>query len=154
MCIYTYYVAMNPITPRCTCFALRRASRRASQIYDRELAHVDLSLNGYSILRRVREAKSLTQLADELGMDRTTVTRNLKPLLHAGLISEQRSRDDARKKWFAITAAGRRLLVRAEPHWQQAEDRIDALFGATKAHALRIDLAEFDQALRQAGDPA
>lgn len=145
---------METLAHRCTCFALRRASRRASQIYDRELAHVGLSLNGYSVLRRVREAKSLTQLADELGMDRTTVTRNLRPLLQSGLILERRSKDDARKKWFEISAAGRRLLLRAEPHWQQAEDRIDELFGAANACALRTDLEHFDQALRQISDPA
>ena len=77
---------MNAAGPRCTCFSLRRASRRATQVYDRELAEVGLSLNGYSILRRARDAKPLGELAEELGMDRTTLTRNLKPLLQSGVM--------------------------------------------------------------------
>ncbi len=65
---------------QCTCFRLRRASRRVTQVYDHALAPVGLSLNQYSILRRSeREPRVLGELADELGMDRTTLTRNLSP---------------------------------------------------------------------------
>ncbi|HVK50402.1 MAG TPA: helix-turn-helix domain-containing protein, partial [Pseudoxanthomonas sp.] len=75
----------------CTCFHLRRATRRVSQIYDRELAAVDLSLNEYSILRRTSEApRALGDLADALGMDRSTLSRNLKPLLDEGWLLEVR----------------------------------------------------------------
>lgn len=56
----------------CTCFHLRRAARRVSQLYDHALAPVGLSLNEYSILRRLEVAQSLGTLASTLGMDRTT----------------------------------------------------------------------------------
>ena len=53
---------------QCTCFRLRRASRRVTQVYDHALAPVGLSLNQYSILRRSeREPRVLGELADELG---------------------------------------------------------------------------------------
>ncbi|HSX63307.1 MAG TPA: MarR family transcriptional regulator, partial [Pseudoxanthomonas sp.] len=87
----------------CTCFHLRRASRLTTQLYDHELAAVGLSLNQYSILRRSeRQPRRLGELADELGMDRTTLTRNLKPLLQAALLQQTRG-EDARQRLIGIT---------------------------------------------------
>ncbi len=132
----------------CTCFRLRRAARQVSQVYDRELAAVDLSLNEYSILRHSeREARLSGELAESLGMERTTLTRNLKPLLEAGWLKESRG-DDARQRFIAITAAGRKRLASAKPHWQRAQQRIDASFGIAKARRLRQDLDLLDAALR------
>lgn len=132
----------------CTCFRLRRAARQVSQIYDRELAAVDLSLNEYSILRHTeREARLLGELADSLGMERTTLTRNLKPLLDAGWLKENRG-DDARQRFISITASGRRRLVSAKPYWQRAQSHIDGRFGSAKAKRLREDLDLLDSALR------
>ena len=71
----------------CTCFHLRRAARMVSQVYDQELAAVDLSLNEYSILRHASRGPCLLgELADALGMERTTLTRNLRPLIDAGWV--------------------------------------------------------------------
>lgn len=143
---------MVAIASRCTCFHLRRAARRTSQLYDRELAAVGLSLNAYSILRRSAKPKQLGALADALGMDRTTLTRNLKPMLAAGWIEERRSASDARQKLVAVSAAGRRLLKRAEPHWRRAQDQIETLFGSDATAALHASLERLDQALRPHGD--
>ena len=143
---------MNEPVSRCTCFCLRRAARRASQVYDRELAAVGLSVNEFSILRRAREPQALGALADLLGMDRTTLTRNLRPLLDAGWVEEHRSPGDARKKLVATSRSGRRLLDRAEPHWQRAEKRLGDAFGARQTAALRVDLERLSRVLRDGGE--
>ena len=138
----------SPPDSVCTCFRLRRAARQVSQIYDRELAAVDLSLNEYSILRQAeRKARLLGELAESLGMERTTLTRNLKPLLDAGWLEESRG-DDARQRFIAITATGRRRLASAKPLWQRAQQRIDSSFGSARAKRLREDLDLLDSALR------
>lgn len=132
----------------CTCFRLRRAARQVSKVYDRELAAVDLSLNEYSILRHAgRDARLLGELAESLGMERTTLTRNLKPLLDAGWLKENRGAD-ARQRFIAITASGRRRLASAQPHWQRAQQSIDSSFGIARAKRLREDLDLLDSALR------
>ncbi|MCE4369957.1 MarR family winged helix-turn-helix transcriptional regulator [Xanthomonas hortorum] len=133
----------------CTCFHLRRAARRTSQLYDRALAPVGLSLNEYSILRRLDAAQSLGALAHTLGMDRTTLTRNLKPLLAAGWIKTQRG-EDARQKWLVLSRSGRGLLVRARPHWLAAQERFEALFGATPTAQLHATLERLDDLLETA----
>lgn len=139
-----------PTTPSstCTCFQLRRAARQVSQVYDRALAVVDLSLNEYSILRHARrEPCLLGALADSLGMERTTLTRNLRPLIDAGWLQETRG-EDARQRVISITASGLKRLADAKPHWQRAQKRIDQLFGSGPAARLRADLDLLDRSLR------
>ena len=132
---------------RCTCFHLRRAARQVSQVYDRELAAVDLSLNEYSILRRAEPLpRTLGELAATAGMDRSTLTRNLKPLIEAGWLKETRG-EDARQRVIAITASGRKRIAKAVPHWQSAQQRLQALYGEQATLRLNADLDALDQAL-------
>lgn len=133
----------------CTCFRLRRAARRVSQIYDHELAATGLSLNQYSILRHAERGEHclLGELADALGMQRTTLTRNLKPLLEAGWLQEGRG-EDARQRLISLTARGRKRIASAQPHWLRAQRRIEASYGAARTDRLRTDLDLLDIALR------
>jgi DNA-binding MarR family transcriptional regulator len=133
----------------CTCFRLRRAARQVSQIYDHELAAVGLSLNEYSILRHAERGShcQLGELADSLGMERTTLTRNLKPLLEAGWLKEARG-DDARQRLISVTSSGRKRIANAKPHWLRAQRRIEASYGAARTDRLRMDLDLLDIALR------
>ncbi|CAD7719187.1 hypothetical protein LMG31886_15170 [Xanthomonas hydrangeae] len=133
-------------TSRCTCFHLRRAARRTSQLYDHALAQVGLSLNEYSILRRLAEPQSLGALAHSLGMDRTTLTRNLKPLLAAGWVQTRRG-EDARQTLAVLSRSGRGLLVRALPHWQRAQTQLQTLFGNASTERLHATLMQLDAAL-------
>lgn len=119
---------------------------RVSQLYDHALAPVGLSLNEYSILRRLEAAQSLGTLASTLGMDRTTLTRNLKPLLAAGWITTQRG-EDARQKWVRLSRSGRGLLLRARPHWHAAQVQLETLFGAAPTAQLHATLERLDVVL-------
>lgn len=124
----------------CTCHHLRRAARRVTQVYDRELAAVGLSLNQYSILRRTRHGpRALGELADEMGMDRTTLSRGLKPLLEVKLLKEVRG-EDARQRLVELSATGRKRLEAAVPHWQRAQRAIDDGFGEERIARLHRDL--------------
>lgn len=133
----------------CTCFRLRRAARQVSQIYDHELAAAGLSLNEYSILRHAQRGgpRLMGELADSLGMERTTLTRNLKPLLEAGWLKEVRG-EDARQRLISVTASGRKRIASAKPHWLRAQRRIEASYGAARTDRLRMDLDLLDAALR------
>jgi len=125
----------------CTCFHLRRATRRVSQIYDHALAAVDLGVNQYSMLRRLQARPlPLGVLAEQLGMDRTTLNRNLRPLLEAGLLQEARG-DDARQRLIDLSSPGRQKLRSALPHWRQAQRTVETLFGASATQSLHGALA-------------
>jgi DNA-binding MarR family transcriptional regulator len=135
---------MEPTThSQCTCFRLRKLARLVSQRYDRELAQVGININQYSILRRASvQPRALGELARELGMDRTTLSRDVKPLIAAGWV-ELASGEDARQRMVKVTANGKRLVARAQPIWRQAQDAIESSMGQANIQALhdRLDQA-------------
>ncbi|MEO7494051.1 MAG: MarR family transcriptional regulator, partial [Massilia sp.] len=99
-----------PQTLSCTCFKLRKLTRAMSRIYDRHLAEVGLKITQYSVLANMaRAALPVAELAERLGTERTTLTRNLKPLTDAGW-ARLVTGADARQKVVTITDAGRAKL--------------------------------------------
>jgi DNA-binding MarR family transcriptional regulator len=114
----------------CTCFRLRRASRRVTQYYDRFLEPSGLKVTQYSLLSSIRahDQISITELAEALGMDRTTLTRNLKPLLDQGLVSVSEGAD-RRTRAIQITPEGEAAYRRAVPHWRAAQAKLVELLG-------------------------
>lgn len=127
----------------CTCFRVRKLTRLMSQRYDQALAPAALNLNQYSILRRAGGApRSIGELARELGMDRSTLSRDLKPLLAAGWVATAAG-EDARQRRVRVTAAGKHAIARAMPLWQAAQDAIERELGRDGLHALheQLDLA-------------
>ena len=124
-----------PIASPCTCFRLRKLSRLLTQRYDAALAPAGLNVNQYSILRRAdRLPQSITSLAIELGMERSTLSRDLKHLVDAGWL-RMAAGDDARSKRVQVTAAGKRRMARALPLWREAQAGMQALLGGALALA-------------------
>jgi DNA-binding MarR family transcriptional regulator len=74
----------------------------------------------------------MTELADVLSMDRTTLTRNVGPLEREGLLA-LRSSGHGRTKLVTLTERGRRRLREAFPYWEQAQQRFGELGGTDPA---------------------
>lgn len=115
----------------CTCFRIRGAARRVSQIYSKHMAPTGLKISQFSLLGFVtaQGPVSIGRLSDLLATDRTTLTRNLGPLLKDGLIERAQSGDKRRHELVA-TAAGRALFRRALPLWAAAEQEVRDAMGA------------------------
>lgn len=123
-----------PAARGCTCAKLRRLSRRVTAVYDRELAVSGLRVTQYSMLGVIqREAGDdgmpLTVLAERLDMDRTTLTRNLKPLIAQGWAELVSSDADARVRLARVTAAGSAAWQAAKPHWKRAQLEVNRTLG-------------------------
>ena len=114
----------------CTCFRIRGAARRVSQIYSKHLSTTGLKISQFSLLGFVTAEGpvSIGRLSDLLATDRTTLTRNLRPLLQGGLIERAPSGDKRRHELLA-TPAGRALFKRALPLWAAAEQEVRAAMG-------------------------
>ena len=137
---------LTPQTSPCTCFRMSKLTRLMSQRYDRRLAAADINVNQYSILRRIgRDMRTVSELARELGMDRTTLSRDLKPLIARGWV-EQVAGEDARQRPLRVAAAGVRALKQAMPLWRDAQDEIETLLGSQRT--LRLH-AQLDEAIRR-----
>ena len=115
----------------CTCFKLRRLSRRVTAVYDRALAETGMRVTQYTLLVQLRRAEliSMSELAELLDMDRTTLTRNLKALIELRWVEVKPAKDDARVRLVRITDAGIAQLRSARGHWQKAQDEVKATIG-------------------------
>jgi DNA-binding MarR family transcriptional regulator len=122
----------------CTCFRLRSLTRRVTQLYDQVLAPSGLTVTQYSLLAhalRQDAAPTLSELAQQLFTDRTTLTRNLRPLADAGLVKVGDGAD-ARSKAVRVTAKGRSAFQAARPLWKEAQARLRAQAGDRRLAAL------------------
>lgn len=144
-------------TPRpvagCTCARLRRLTRRMTALYDRELAPTGLRLTQYSLLATLRrEGKevgvAVSDLAAAMDMDRTTLTRNLRPLLDQGLVELRADPADARVRRALITADGQAAFLNAMPHWRTAQDFVNRTLGEDHVGALHEWLDRITPAFR------
>jgi len=133
----------------CACFNFRKASRSITQLFDQILAPSGLRSTQLVILitAELLGPSSIARLARELVMDRSTLTRNLKPLLALDLLQFARP-DNGKHKSVEVTDAGRRALVAAMPAWRQAQTHLVGRLGAERWERLIGDLAAVVEATR------
>jgi DNA-binding MarR family transcriptional regulator len=117
----------------CVGFNTRRATRLITQYYDKALAPVGLRSTQYSLLSALSMTEEVTMhdLAFVLAMDRTTLTRNLSPLLKKGWIKVSVG-DDRRARPVKITPKGKSILENALPFWEKAQSHITDSLGDSK----------------------
>jgi DNA-binding MarR family transcriptional regulator len=118
------------VATECTGFGLRKAARALSRLYDEALAPSGLRGTQFNLLVGLNLAAEvpLLRLADELGLDRTTLTRNLGPLERDGLV-ESVAGSDQRVRLLRLTDEGRRALGRAMPLWEAAQRKVVGALG-------------------------
>lgn len=115
-----------PLLRDCHCFNLRRVTLETIALYDRHLAPVGISIQQFSVLRHIDTLGplSVTDLAERMGLDRTTLSRNLKLMERRGLLQEEPSL--GRQRLLKLTPAGARTLAQARPHWQAAQEALES----------------------------
>jgi DNA-binding MarR family transcriptional regulator len=128
-----------------TCMGLhiRRASRILTQVYDAALRPTGLELNQLTLLVAIHlfEAVSITQLAQTLFADQTTVTRNVKLMEKRGLVTVNPG-EDRRIKLVSLTTEGQTVLEQALPLWEQVQAELIQQFGEQKWQTLLSLLSE------------
>jgi DNA-binding MarR family transcriptional regulator len=126
----------------CHCTALRKAARKLSLLYDRYLLPSGLTNGQFAILTQLATWSSGTNpsvadLARALVLDRTALTRALRPLVRDGLIQLAQSPQDQRVRLVRLTATGRKRLVEASLLWAQVQEIYAHAVGEHQAVALR-----------------
>jgi DNA-binding MarR family transcriptional regulator len=115
--------------PGCTCARLRKLSRRVTRVYDAHLAAAGLKTTQYSLLTNAaREPRTVTDLAAEMGMDRTTLTRNLRPLVANGWVRLSIG-IDSRSRIVEVTPKGIGARKSAAAQWKKAQAELQATLG-------------------------
>jgi DNA-binding MarR family transcriptional regulator len=126
----------------CACDQLRRAARGMTQVYEAAVAPGGLKVTQMPILvgLGVGGDQPLTGLAAVLGVDRTTLTRNLRVLEERGLVGTAEREDDARVRMVSLTPAGSEALTDALARWKAVQARVEERFGTDRLRALYAEL--------------
>src|ERR1700726_4009521 len=135
----------------CACSHVRRLGRKLSSLYDTLLSPEELTITQYSLLANIERAGQLSHavLAEKVGMERTTLTRNLRPLTRAKWVAAEIG-EDRRQHLLQLTAAGKRKLARTLPLWQQAQGQFISQMGSEPVRDLRASLASTEFAVTKA----
>jgi DNA-binding MarR family transcriptional regulator len=126
----------------CSGLSVRKAARAVGQLYDDAIAPSGIKGTQFSLLTAVGLAgePTVSALAESLVMDRTTLSRNLQPLVRAGLLRMQAGKDK-RQRRIALTVEGRAKLEASLSLWRLAQNRVSDALGEGRAARLRGDLA-------------
>lgn len=140
--------APAPRPQGCTNLKLRQLMRRVAQRYDAEVSQVGLKGTQYSLLSYVIKLGPIrpVDLAQAMNVDASTLSRNLKPLVAAGWVT-QGAGEDARSRLVQATDAGREKRVEAQRRWRVAQEGLNAALGPQRVIALHALIDEAMQAL-------
>lgn len=117
----------------CAYANMRKAVRVLAQRYDAALSTLDLKGTQFTVLSHIAQTQPVTivKLAELLVLDRTTLTRNLRPLINAGFV-ETSEGQDRREKIVKLTTAGKDLYSRALVVWKSVQEEVVGELGNEK----------------------
>lgn len=109
----------------CYCTQFRRSSRALKEIYDEALKSDGIRIAQFSLLRALDRMGSanVQELADEVVLDKTTISRNVKVLDAAGWVDFEPT-EDLRQKRMKLSARGSKKLASATISWKRAQKKV------------------------------
>jgi len=139
----------------CSSFKLRQLSRRVSQHFDRVVGAAGLKTTQYSLLTHVMQLEPVrpSDLAADMEMDASTLTRNLQPLVAQGWL-EVGPGDDGRSRFVTLTAAGREKRAEAQREWKRAQLAFNDHIGEERVARLHALIDECLALMNEPDDPS
>ncbi len=127
----------------CACRKMRETSRKITRMYDEYLRPAGIKATQFTMLAVVagQDEATLTELAETLGMERTTLSRNLRPLERNGLI-EISAEGYRRARSANITAEGISTMEKALPLWRSAQKTLKRRLGEDTWRRIQVELTE------------
>jgi DNA-binding MarR family transcriptional regulator len=134
----------------CACSHVRRVARALTQFFDAEVRRHGIRPTQTPILGalQARDGWSMAELSERLGMERTTLVRNLRPLQRDGLVRASGGGRGGFVK-VAITKKGSAALAKALPAWRSAQDRVVAILGEERWSSVMRDLEDVATKLKE-----
>ncbi|MDB6123683.1 MAG: MarR family transcriptional regulator [Pedosphaera sp.] len=127
----------------CACFNVRRVARVITQFFDAKVRCHGIRPTQTPILGalQAKDGWGMAELSEWLGMERTTLVRNLRPLQRDGLVRANGSGRGGRVE-LEITQKGRTALAKALPGWRSAQNKVVAILGEERWSAIISDLEQ------------
>jgi len=133
---------IRPELEDCACFNFRKAARVVTKIYDEKLRPCGLRVTQITILFVISKVQSatITNLAEMLVLERTSLTRNLRPLEKQGLISID-SGSDQRRRIVTLTEQGMKFVEKVIPLWEETQEYVVGKLGTDRWKNILSDLS-------------
>jgi DNA-binding MarR family transcriptional regulator len=137
------------VRQNCVCFNLRRVTRVVTQFFDAEMRRQGIRSTQGTLLSALHGTGTATMadLSEILGMERTTLLRNLRPLQRDGLVSVEGGGHGGPFE-LSLTAKGRKQLEKLAPAWESAQRTAVQVLGEERWTALIADLEKVAVALK------
>ena len=134
----------KPPSP-CYCLNMRRASRAVTQLYDEILKTSGLTVAQLALLSNLEvvEQTTINELAKILRVDRTTLNRNMRPLVDASFI-EINPGTDSRTRQIKLTQAGKAVVATGMALWREAQGTMKEYLGQEELAALKRLLSKLE----------
>lgn len=117
----------------CFCITLNRAATALTDFYNQSLAELGITVKQYSLLSKLHSLGicSTSELAQAVGLDRSTLVRNLKVLRQRGWI-EDSAPEASRAHAYALTEEGIEVREKAKACWERLQQQVVEKVGAKK----------------------
>jgi DNA-binding MarR family transcriptional regulator len=133
-------------TEKCYCISFRRAAKAVTAYYDRMLLNTGITVNQYSLLINLYRTApcSVSTLAKTMKLDRTTLVRNIKPLVEMGLLQDL-AEEGGRDRQLTVTALGIKSLEIAQQRWEKAQAGLKKHIGEKDFETLMAVIADLNR---------
>ena len=137
------------VRQNCVCMNLRRVARVVTQFFDAEIRRHGIRSTQGTLLCALHGTGTSTMavLCEFLGMERTTLLRNLRPLQRDGLVSVEGGGHGGFVE-LSLTAKGRKQVEKFTPAWESAQQAAVRVLGEERWSALLADLDKVASALK------
>ena len=134
----------QPGVDQCNCFAVRKAARQISRLYDACLQPSGLRITQFLILATLNKQRSasVNALAERLDIERTAMGKMIGFLERDGFVTMRPSPTDGRIRIVELTPEGTDLFERAAPLWREAQHQFSVMNGPKNVAVLRRSLAQ------------
>ncbi len=139
----------SQMSRNCVDFNLRRAARKVTKAFDEAIKPSGLKITQFSLLTAafLQENQNVGRLAELMGMDRTTLSRNLKLLEKRGLVKLEPGQD-RREVRVSLTPEGLDAMEKAAPLWHEMQERIVQGLGELRWEAMLAELRMLGKILK------
>ena len=123
-------MAQNKLSP-CHCINLRKTAKHITDYYNKAIEACGLTVSQFSVLWNLDYLgqSNTTALAERVGLDRSTLVRNLKPLLTGGFMKDS-APEGQRDRVLGVTSKGKMALEIGIPLWKEAQKKVNTMLGA------------------------
>lgn len=112
----------------CYCESIRHIASQITKLYDRQIKKAGITCQQFSTLECIREMQpvSVTELSRKMGLDRTSLSRNLKIMKSNFLIEDHGEK--GRSRQIVLSEYGKTTLLEAEKQWERAQENLESMF--------------------------